>query len=319
MVDRSRSQDPGTDAAAPPLATSLHDLARRRRPASIRDDVPDRARLDGRTLFIGLGAMKAGTTWVSQYLQAHPDVYHSPIKEMNFFNRLVDDTFSTVTRDRWLERMTTIIRNKAWSHPPRRKPYDQVRALAELVGLETETDYLNFFARRIHDERVFGEICPQYAFLPPSMYQRIEAMGFKTKFLLFMRDPTDRLASNIQHLLRRQNFDVDGFIDELGVNTTPYRRSNYLETIQRYSESRVDAPLRTFVFEEMFCDESVACLCNYLGVSVVKADFSQIANPSRAGTRLTAAQKERIREKLEPVYRGLAEHFGTERPVGWKW
>jgi hypothetical protein len=41
--------------------------------------------LKHRHLVIGLGAMKTGTTWLSDYLASHPQFFHSPVKEMNSF------------------------------------------------------------------------------------------------------------------------------------------------------------------------------------------------------------------------------------------
>ena len=36
--------------------------------------------------FVGLGAQKTGTSWLWEYLQSHPEVGASPIKEMHFFD-----------------------------------------------------------------------------------------------------------------------------------------------------------------------------------------------------------------------------------------
>lgn len=36
--------------------------------------------------FIGIGAPKAGTTWIFQILRAHPEVFVTPVKETNFFD-----------------------------------------------------------------------------------------------------------------------------------------------------------------------------------------------------------------------------------------
>jgi hypothetical protein len=36
--------------------------------------------------FIVIGAARSGTTSVFQYLDAHPDIFMSPVKELNFFS-----------------------------------------------------------------------------------------------------------------------------------------------------------------------------------------------------------------------------------------
>lgn len=40
--------------------------------------------------FIIIGAQKCGTTWLSQMLGQHPDVYLTPKKELNFFNKIAN-------------------------------------------------------------------------------------------------------------------------------------------------------------------------------------------------------------------------------------
>ncbi|MDP1805954.1 MAG: sulfotransferase [Acidimicrobiales bacterium] len=50
---------------------------------SLRDDAPVTAEL--RPTFLVIGAAKAGTTTVFRHLDAHPDVFASPVKEPRFF------------------------------------------------------------------------------------------------------------------------------------------------------------------------------------------------------------------------------------------
>lgn len=296
---------------------------------SMHHSPPDRRILEGRTLFVGLGAMKAGTSWVSDYLQAHPAVFHSPLKEMNFFSRFDDDALRITpledqralwsnTLEYWRERTRNILLEKAWAYPPSREQYETLQAIAELEIAREEGDYLDFFARRIGSQKVFGEICPQYAFLSPQMFRRITQMGFDTRFLFFMRDPASRMVSNIQHLLRRSDFDVDAFIQGLHPGVSEYARSNYLITLRNHQEAGTNAPLKVFIYEELFNERAVSELCAFLGIANRKADFSRRVNAAR-GADLSEDQKSRIREKLDPVYRELEGYFGAAKPASWKW
>ena len=109
---------------------------------SMYDFPPDLSVLNGRTLFIGLGAMKAGTSWVSEYLRGHPGVYHSPIKEMNFFNKLAQNPLSSIGPDFRMRRMRKILLEDNCVYPPTKNKYETLQALAELDALESENDYL---------------------------------------------------------------------------------------------------------------------------------------------------------------------------------
>ncbi len=65
--------------------------------------------LDGKTLFVGVGAMKTGTTWLSQYLKTHPEAYHSSLKEVNFFNTLVPNICRAMGPRRRLDILNSLI------------------------------------------------------------------------------------------------------------------------------------------------------------------------------------------------------------------
>ena len=47
--------------------------------------------------FIGIGAQKAGTTWLHRNLQAHPQLY-MPRKEVHYFDRKIRDRTNPVSR-----------------------------------------------------------------------------------------------------------------------------------------------------------------------------------------------------------------------------
>ena len=47
--------------------------------------------------FIGIGAQKAGTTWLYRNLQAHPQI-HMPHKEVHYFDRRIYDRSNALTR-----------------------------------------------------------------------------------------------------------------------------------------------------------------------------------------------------------------------------
>ena len=51
-------------------------------------DLPgwDGAGAPKKPLIVGIGAQKAGTTWLSQMLAQHPQVWLPPFKEVQFFN-----------------------------------------------------------------------------------------------------------------------------------------------------------------------------------------------------------------------------------------
>lgn len=296
----------------------INKLAQRRQPTSVADVPVDLARLRQKRLFIGLGAMKAGTTWVADYLMHYPSVFHSPVKEMNFFNRLHDNPMVDVGDAFRQEQIRDAVLHRNYRYPPVQYSYRLLTALVELDILASGEDYLSYFARRVQRESTFGEICPQYLTLPAETYRTIAGLGIDTVLLLFWRDPTERTASNIQHNLRRETFDVDACIEDLGPGARIWARNQYLAPFRALDAAGVDLPLEIFIYEDLFQAKAIERLCDVLGIPRRPADFGRQRNVSR-GVKLTEAQKLRIREKLQPVYDELAAHFGDARPQSWRW
>ena len=53
--------------------------------------------------FLGIGAQKAGTTWLSHNLQLHPEVWMPPVKELHYFDEKIRRRTNLVSRLRGTE------------------------------------------------------------------------------------------------------------------------------------------------------------------------------------------------------------------------
>lgn len=113
--------------------------------------------------FIGVGVMKAGTSWWFRLMTGHPDVLAGRTtagtkKELHFFDRFCDDPF---------------------------QPTDV-------------EDYARFFARPPDRATMCGEWTPRYMFdywTPPL----IKRAAPQAKLLVLLRDPVDRYVSGLTH------------------------------------------------------------------------------------------------------------------------
>lgn len=113
------------------------------------------------TFFI-IGAAKAGTTSLHYYLDLHPEVQMSTVKETHFF-----------------------------AGPPEGTPY-------ELGQIETLAEYEALFDP---SGRVRGESCPSYTSHPfrHGTPERIKELVPEAKFIYLVRDPVARTVSHYQH------------------------------------------------------------------------------------------------------------------------
>lgn len=179
-------------------------LARPANPSTTEDE----PRLIDR-LFIGAGAMKAGTTWAYQMLDRHPDIFFSFEKEIHYFyasfvdrSVLSDAARMRNARDKYLkidpERMhASGVRNKLrWTANYLDGPVDDLW-------------YRNLFMFR-RAERYAADFSNLYALLPASGWQRVADRVGELRVLYTMRHPVQRLWSHVKFHLK-----ITGRSDEL--------------------------------------------------------------------------------------------------------
>ena len=124
--------------------------------------------------FFIVGAQKAGTTSLYHYLDQHPQVYMSPIKEPYFFDHEMDSEGEVVRRDFGGHRQ-----------PPRFANIGEYSALFEGV----------------QNERAIGEATPLYIYAPGAP-ERIERHAPGAKAIALLRHPADRAYSAFLHAVR---------------------------------------------------------------------------------------------------------------------
>src|SRR5215469_1833620 len=134
--------------------------------------------------FFVVGAPKAGTTSLYHYLDQHPHIYMSPIKEPNFFaseirpENLADELQAENARDQAQLR-------KYLQGPMTEKRFG---------GMVTEwEDYLRLF-RNVREEKAIGEASVCYLWSKTAAENIRRAVG-KARILMILRDPAERAFS----------------------------------------------------------------------------------------------------------------------------
>jgi len=123
--------------------------------------------------FLIIGAARSGTTSCYNYLQEHPDVYMSPVKEARFFTYEGETVDFNGPADRY-----TINRNTV-----------------------TDADrYAKLFAGRT-TERVTGEASPIYLY-DPRTASNIERHRPDCKLICILRNPIERAYSDFLNMVR---------------------------------------------------------------------------------------------------------------------
>jgi hypothetical protein len=138
--------------------------------------------------FFMVGAPKVGTTSLYHYLDQHPQIYMSPIKEPHFFApEMREENFEPQLRRR-INRETRGL-CEFLSGPMSEKRFGGI--------VEDWTDYLRLFANAI-DEPVLGEASACYLWSPTAP-RRIAERIPDAKILVMLRDPAERAFSQYLH------------------------------------------------------------------------------------------------------------------------
>lgn len=161
-------------------------------------------------LFLSVGAMKAGTTWLYAVLARHPALHFAMEKEIHYFyhrfvnpNQLSEAYRLREARNRYLFRFD-----------PDRANIDAVRANLQWVTayLGRPVDdywYRNLFQMRDH-ETYACDFSNLHAQLPQDAWPQVAAKCRKLRVLFTMRDPVKRLWSHTKFHLQ-----LSGQLDNL--------------------------------------------------------------------------------------------------------
>ncbi|MEM6461514.1 MAG: sulfotransferase [Pseudomonadota bacterium] len=277
----------------------------------------DKETLRERIFFVGVGAMKSGTSWLSDYLTRHPEVYHSPIKEVNFFNQISPNQLEIEPSIFRLQRMTRILLDKEPEYPPSKFAYRKLQQLANLTRVTDIESYRGYFANSIGSEQTFGEFSPNYSALDETGFRKMLEVNGDVRILYIMRDPTDRVCSHIRHIWRiKPELGIEEAISNLGEDNEVYFRTDYGKTIDCLHKAFGTNRVMLIFYDNLFNENTISSVCNFLGVSYFSPEISKKVHTAKTRD-IEDDQKLRIREMLSGIYVDMNQRFGKNLPSYW--
>lgn len=196
--------------------------------------------------FFIVGAAKAGTTSLYNYLKLHPDVYFSPIKEPHFFSTDINlddmrsDFKKNVQRD-----VGDYIKNSLGA--PRHGTF-----------VRNEDHYQQLFSLVKNEKRV-GESSVSYLFSKVAA-QQIKAYNPAARVMIILREPVERAFSHYLMDLRI-GYEKAGFREALNADINKERRGwgqshlyvelgLYYEQVKRYLEVFEPANIKIMLHDD---------------------------------------------------------------------
>lgn len=284
-------------------------------------DAETRARLKGRTMILGVGAQKSGTSWLFNYLSQHPDVYGSPLKELHFFNAWYKPRLCGTYDELFREALA-----KADTIKGRVIARERVLALRDRVAMiENRAGYLKFFADRVGDEPFITEFSPCYSLMNAKHFSWIQdyfdTVDVTVKPVFLMRDPIERHYSD-QRMRERESHGAhnakERFVRSLD-NLAFYRRGRYDRTVRGLWKSFGFDNLSVTFYENLFDDPDrwLKQITDFVGIDYRSPDTTTRINASPRRADLNREQIEVAQDRFRKVYRFADEHFADSKPGSW--
>lgn len=285
------------------------------------------------TILYCIGAQKAGTSWLHEYLLAHPDVHVPAVKEMHYFDAMYGNEGKGVVRRRAKQLARLIGQDGSLDTPMRSDetiPYPSAEYHAALVYMHTDRSrdhnaYRTLLLNGWTGEAVVADITPSYATLGPEGFSEMRRIAPAARFLFIMRDPLKRLVSALRMLHaskvrpRKTEVGIDSLCEDYLAGRLPgaVRRTQYSATV-RDLESVVPAGQIAYLFyETMFDQATMDWLTSWLGIRQMPADFGKVVWGGEGRAMPSTEMIARLHDSLADEYDALAHRFGAEIPDVW--
>lgn len=241
-----------------------------------------------KTFVLGVGAQKAGTTWLHAYLNARSDANFGFCKEYHLHDaRTIErlNAFRPYEEGSWLGRRW---REASLLVKPRTR-----RRLAFYRHPERYYDYFQSLLGR-PGIAITGDITPAYGLLSAANLRQIqaeiEARALRLRTIFLMRDPIERIISSVRMNLRKKERLVPEQEIEALQRTVSRRprgieaRSDYRHTLQALDGAFGLQEVYVGFYESLFREDTIRSLCQYLEIPYIEADFQKRLNVSATTT-----------------------------------
>ncbi|MFK5997033.1 MAG: sulfotransferase [Rhodobacterales bacterium] len=266
--------------------------------------------LNSRTFYLGIGAQKSGTSWLSNYFKSHPEILMSPIKEMAFFGNRERPNLNRFKEQLAFEDVLTAFTGR---HNKKRRKHLNSR-------LDVQGDienYKQFFQHLLKNEKAYGEITPGYAFLHKTEFHQILDHFPAVRIIFLMRNPVDRAWSQMRFSNTKNTPDKlrQNAVERLSKSAYTLR-SDYKSTIETITSVFPRDQIHFEFFEHLFSQKAVDGICDFLGVSHKKARLGRKLNTALKAPLPQDLRLEMI-EMLIPQYLFADSFFKGDIPESW--
>ena len=236
--------------------------------------------------FLCIGAHKAGTTWLYQQLDSHPDFWMPPVKELHYFDQLSRVQRAAYPRCR---------------DERDRRFVERLKSLSAEPGIDLE-NYGRLFESKA--SLFSGDISPNYSTLSDEVVRQVVGYFSNLKVLFLARDPVERFWSHLSMEVHYRQIEPFDATDIKEVNRNLSRRGMLLRSYPSAVVARWKRYVDSEQFRVYFFDlqsnpaELRRSILRFLG-----------ADPDKPGTELTADYNSWTKMEKLPLTNKVRSHL----------
>ena len=274
--------------------------------------------------FVGIGAQKAGTTWLARYFTDHPQVGFSPIKELHYFDAKFRKDLCPNFDTKFQTRLLNLAKNM--QSEPTSDQLERLRCMTLRVEMIYDDrkykDYFNLLVEK--ETAVVGEITPSYSLLKTDGFADICRHYNQAKFLFIIRDPVDRVWSHLRFEERRRkddNYQAVSMLDSFHTNPRIVLRTDYQRTLSSLYEAVNKENVCVAFFENLMHAEThekeLKKITDFLEIDYVQGDIEKKYN-SGDSRKLDDIQIRKVARHFTNVYQYISSNFSDSIPEKWR-
>lgn len=252
-----------------------------------------------KTFILGLGAQKAGTTWLYDYLSTSGRVATQRIKEYHVWDALhIPGMGHERVRDEDAERSFS----------------NRIRHFLQ----QSPENYFTYFAYMMSQQAksITCDITPIYAGLDRNVLDLIKTgfaqRGIVTKAVFLMRDPVERCWSAARMESRNESGHTRVAEEEVvarALSRLAEIRTRYDKTVGEIEAVFAPCDRHLGLYEEMFSVPNLAALSAFCGVPQTSAQAERKVNVSEVAVPLGNTAAKQIAAHYRDVYDFAARRF----------
>lgn len=276
------------------------------------------SRAANKIFLLGVGCQKGGTSWLHAQLAKHPAVNMGFAKEYHVFDTIYIEEHQRIL-DQRMEKLNVLVNDSK-----------RAEKLIDLISFcknpDNYFDYFDDLCQKSDQIKIVGDLTPAYAGLPVQAFELIktkaENKGFTVKVIFLMRDPFEKIWSNIRMGRRKAinknpqhifNSDENKSILNQYNKKSMEFRTRYETTISNLENVFDSSNIFCGFYEKLFTEKSAKLIQNFLEISNLNVDFNEKVNASPKSEAIIETETiKKVVDYYKTTYLFCAEKFADQ-------